>query len=88
MWFKNLFKKRKHYDMVDLKKVETEYGSPQFTLYEPLTAKVIDLDDVQSFVIYEEDVKILDSIEEQGFKLEELNDNWWICRRKKGKIVK
>lgn len=87
MWFKNLFKKRKHYDMVDLKKVKSNYGSPQFTLYEPLTARVIDLDTVQSFVIYEEDVKILHSIEEQGFSLEGIGDNWWICRRNKSNFV-
>lgn len=83
MWFKNLFKKRKRYDVVDLKKVEAEYGPPQFNLYEPMTARVIDLDDVQSFVIYEKDVEILHSIEEQGFQLEQLDYNWWMCRRKK-----
>ena len=87
MWFKNLFKKRKYYDIVDLKKVKSDYGPPQFTVYDHLTARVIALDTVQSFVIYEEDVKILHSIEEQGFSLEELNDNWWVCRRKKGNFV-
>ena len=81
MWFKNLFKKRKHYDVLDLKKVEAEYGPPRFNLCEPMTARVIPLDDVQSFVIYEEDDMMLDMIAERGFKLEELNDNWWICRR-------
>ena len=81
MWFKNLFKKRKHYDVLDLEKVKSDYGSPQFSLYELMTERVIDLDDVQSFVIYEEDDTVLDMIAERGFKLEELNDNWWICRR-------
>ena len=81
MWFKNLFKKRKHYDVLDLEKVKAEYGSPQFNLYEPMTERVIDLDDIQSFVIYEEDDKMLDMIAERGFKLEELDYNWWICRR-------
>ena len=81
MWFKNLFKKRKHYDVLDLKKVEAEYGPPQFTVYEPFTERIISLDTVQSFVIYEEDNTVLDMIAEQGFKLEELDYNWWICRR-------
>lgn len=84
MCFKNLFKVRKHYGMLDLEKekVKADYG-PQFSLSEPMTARVVNLDDVQSFVIYEEDDMVLDMIAEQGFKLEELNDNWWICRRKK-----
>ena len=34
MWFKNLFKKRKHYDVLDLEKVKADYGPPQFTVYE------------------------------------------------------
>ena len=86
MWFKNLFNKRKHYDVLDLEKVKADYGLPQFNLYEPMTERIIDLDDVQSFVIYEEDDVILNMIAERGFKLEELNDNWWMCRRYK--IVK
>lgn len=69
--------------IINLEKVKSDYGSPQFTLYEPFTKRVIALDTVQSFVIYEEDVKVLHSIEEQGFSLEEISDNWWICRRKK-----
>ena len=81
MWFKNLFKKRKHYDVLDLEKVKADYGPPQFTVYEPMTARVVSLDTVQSFVIYEEDVRVLDIIAEQGFKLEQLDDNWWMCRR-------
>lgn len=81
MWFKNLFKKRKHYDVLNLEKVKLDYGPLQLTLYEPTTARVIDLDDVQSFVIYEEDDMILDMIAERGFKLEELDNNWWMCRR-------
>ena len=46
-----------------------------------MTARVVSLDTVQSFVIYEEDVRVLDIIAEQGFKLEQLDDNWWMCRR-------
>lgn len=83
LWFKNLFKERKHYDVLDLEKVKSDYGPPLFTLYEPITERVIDLDDVQSFVIYKEDDMMLDIIAERGFKLKELYDNWWICRRKK-----
>ena len=83
MWFKNLFKKRKHYDVLNLEKIKSDYGQPQFILCEPMTARVIDLDDVQSFVIYEEDDIILDMIAKRGFKLEELDYNWWMCRRKK-----
>ena len=83
MWFKNLFKKRKHYDVLNLEKVKLDYGPLQLTLCEPMTARVVDLDDVQSFVIYEEDDMILDMIAKRGFKLEELNDNWWMCRRSK-----
>lgn len=85
MWLKNLFKRRKHCGKVDLEKVKADYGPPQFTVYDPLTARVIALDTVQSFVIYEEDVVILHSIEEQGFKLEQLDENWWLCRRNKSK---
>ena len=65
MWFKNIFKKRERYDVVDLKKVEAEYGPPQFNLYEPITERVIDLDDVQSFVIYEKDDVMLDMIKKE-----------------------
>jgi hypothetical protein len=83
MWLKNLFRKRKHSGKVDLEKVKSDYGSPHFTLYEPLTERIIALDTVQPFVIYEEDVKVLHSIEEQGFSLEGIGDNWWVCRRKK-----
>lgn len=86
VWLKNLFKK--HYGIVNLEKVKSDYGSPHFTLYEPLTARAIALDDVHSFVIYEEDIKILKLIEEQGFELERLDDNWWICRRNNNKNVK
>lgn len=83
MWFKKLFKRR--YDMINLEKVKSDYGLPQFTLYEPLTRRVITLDTVQYFVIYEKDMQILHSIEEQGFNLEEVDDNWWVCRRNKSK---
>ena len=86
MWFKNLFKKRKHYDIVDLEKVKSNYGPPQFTLYDPSTARVIDLDDVQSFVIYERDKEKMKMIAEEGFIIEHLyslDSNWWICNRDK-----
>ena len=83
MWFKNLFKKRKHYNIVDLEKVKSDYGSPRLTLYEPLTARVIPLDEVQSFVFYETNEQTLIMIAEQGFKLEQLDGNWWMCRKKK-----
>lgn len=33
LWFKNLFKERKHYDVLDLEKVKSDYGPPLFILY-------------------------------------------------------
>ena len=57
---------------------------PSYTIYEPMTARVIPLDEVQSFIIYETNEQTLIMIEEQGFKLEQLDGNWWMCRRNKG----
>ena len=85
MWFKNLFKK-KHCGKVDLEKVRSDYGPSQFTLYEPTSCKVISLDEVQSFVIYERDREKMKMIAEEGFIIEHLyglDSNWWVCNRDK-----
>ena len=74
-------------DLIPADKLRADKNLPSsYTIYEPTTARVVNLDDVQSFVIYEKDDTVLDMIAERGFKLEALNDNWWICRR--CKIVK
>ena len=52
-----------------------------FKKKEHCVAAAVDLDNVQSFVIYEEDYMNLIAIAENGFKLEKLDDNWWMCRK-------
>ena len=74
-------------DLVAADKLKADKNlPPRYTLYEPSTARVISLDNVQSFVIYERDREKMKMIAEEGFIIEHLyslDSNWWICSRDK-----